>query len=114
VGIARMAGGSVVLLAYVLVFGNLASLSMLTAEHLVWIAITGVTLAGYVGTWFAALARAPAVDVTAVLVGGALITAALETGIRGAALPSLPGVALVLAGVVLIGSFGWLRAAHGR
>lgn len=114
VGIARMTGGSVVLVAYVLVFGDFSGLGMLTAEHLVWIAITGVTLAGYVGTWFAALSRAPAVDVTAVLVGGALITAALESGIRGAAIPSLPGVALVLAGVVLMGSVGWLRAAHSR
>lgn len=114
VGIARMAGGSLLLIAYVLLFGDLAGLQLLTGEHLVWIALTGVTLAGYVGTWFAALSRAPAIDVTAVLVGGALITAALETGIRGAAFPSIPATAMVLVGVGLIGSLGWLRAAHSR
>lgn len=112
VGIARMAGGSLVLVGYVLLFGDLTGLRMVTAEHLVWILITGVTLAGYVGTWFAALAKAPAVDVTAILVGGALVTAALETGIRGAVIPSVPGIILVTAGVVLIGALGWLRPAH--
>jgi drug/metabolite transporter (DMT)-like permease len=114
VGIARMAGGSVILVGYVLVFSDLSGLGLLTGAHLAWIAVTGLTLAGYVGTWFAALARAPAVDVTAVLVGGALITASLEAGIRGAPIPSLSGVALVLAGVVLVGSIGWMRAAHTR
>ncbi len=114
VGMARMAGGSVVLVSYVLVFSDLTGLGLLTGAHVAWIVVTGLTLAGYVGTWFAALARAPAVDVTAVLVGGALITALLETGIRGGAVPSLTGVALVLAGVVLVGSIGWARTAHSQ
>ena len=114
VGIARMAGGSVILVIYVLLFGDLSSLGLITGAHLGWIVVTGVTLAGYVGTWFAALARAPAVDVTAVLVGGALITAFLESGVRGAAIPSLAGVGLVLVGVVLVGSAGWMRPAPGR
>lgn len=112
VGIARMAGGSLILAAYVLVLGGLSSLGQLTGAHLGWIAVTGLTLAGYVGTWFAALKRAPAVDVTAVLVGGALITALLESGVRGAAVPSIAGVALVLVGVGLVGSRAWTRTAH--
>jgi drug/metabolite transporter (DMT)-like permease len=114
VGIARMAGGSVILVGYVLVFSDLSGLGLLTGAHLAWIAVTGLILAGYVGTWFAALARAPAVDVTAVLVGGALITALLEAGIRGAPIPSFSGVALVLTGVLLVGSIGWMQAAHTR
>lgn len=112
VGIARMAGGSVILAAYVLVLGGLSSLGQLTGAHFAWIAVTGLTLAGYVGTWFAALKRAPAVDVTAVLVGGALITALLESGVRGTAIPSIAGVALVLVGVGLVGSRAWTRTAH--
>ncbi|MEX2134867.1 MAG: DMT family transporter [Acidimicrobiia bacterium] len=114
VGIARMAGGSVILVIYVLLFSDLSSLGLITGAHLGWIVVTGLTLAAYVGTWFAALARAPAVDVTAVLVGGALITAFLESGVRGAAIPSLAGVGLVLVGVVLVGSAGWMRAAPSR
>lgn len=112
VGIARMAGGSVILAAYVLVLGGLSGLGQLTGAHVAWIAFTGLTLAGYVGTWFAALKRAPAVDVTAVLVGGALITALLESGVRGTAIPSMAGVALVLVGVGLVGSRAWTRTAH--
>lgn len=114
VGIARMAGGSVILAGYVLVFSDLSGLGQLTGAHLGWIAVTGLTLAGYVATWFAALARAPAVDVTAVLVGGALITAFLEAGVRGATLPSMAGVGLVSMGILLVGSTGWLRAAQSR
>jgi len=114
VGIARMAGGSVILAGYVLMFSDLSSLAQLTGAHIGWIVVTGLTLAGYVGTWFAALARAPAVDVTAVLVGGALMTALLESGVRDAAIPSPAGVGLVLMGVLLVGSTAWVRAAQSR
>ncbi|MFP3883022.1 MAG: DMT family transporter [Actinomycetota bacterium] len=112
VGIARMAGGSVILATYVLVLGGLPSLGQLTGAHFAWIAVTGLTLAGYVGTWFAALRRAPAVDVTAVLVGGALITALLESGVRGASVPSIAGITLILVGIGLVGSRAWTRTAH--
>ncbi len=42
-----------------------------------WILLTGLLLTAYVATWYAALARAQAVDVTAVLVFGAVVTALL-------------------------------------
>jgi hypothetical protein len=59
---------------------------------------TGLLLAGYVATWYAALALAPAVDVTAVLVGGAVITAVLA----GATSVMLPGLLLVAGGVTWV------------
>jgi drug/metabolite transporter (DMT)-like permease len=111
VGVARMAGGSVILVIYVLLFSDLSGLGGLTGAHLSWILVTGLTLAAYVATWFAALARAGAVDVTAVLVGGALITALLDTGIRREALPSTPGLALIFLGVVLAALTAWIRRA---
>jgi drug/metabolite transporter (DMT)-like permease len=110
VAVVRMAGGTVILLVYVLAFADLSGLGSMTAVHAGWILATGVTLSGYVATWFAALARAQAVDVTAVLVGGALITAILNTGIRGVPLPSLSGVALVAVGIGLIAMSAWRRA----
>ena len=73
-----------------------------------WIAVTGLLLAGYVGTWMAALGRAPASEVTSVLVLGAVITAILTAVTRGT-LPepvASTGYALVLMAVgalVLIG-----------
>ena len=42
-----------------------------------WVLLTGLLLSAYVATWYAALARAQAIDVTAVLVFGAVVTAAL-------------------------------------
>ena len=54
----------------------------MTGEQLGWVLATGVLLACYVGTWFAALARAQAVDVTAVLVLAAPITAGLSAAVE--------------------------------
>lgn len=65
--------------------------------------LTGVILAGYVSTWFAALSRAPAVDVTAVLVVGAVVTALLAAGVRREPLlPQLGWLTLVLVGALLV------------
>jgi drug/metabolite transporter (DMT)-like permease len=114
VGVARMVGGAVVLFVYCLVTGAFAGLSGATPTHLAWIVVTGLTLAGYVGTWFAALARAQAVDVSAVLVGGALVTALLDSGIGGAVLPPALGVALVACGVALMLLRGLVTTARVR
>ena len=102
VGVTRMAGGVAVLLAYSVARGAFAEITGLTLTHVVWILVTGAVLAGYVGSWYAALARAQAIDVTAVLVGGALITASLQLAVRGVSLPSSIGLGLVTAGVVLV------------
>jgi len=111
VGVARMAGGALLLVLYGLGRGAFSGLAGVTPEHLVWILLTGLTLAAYVGTWFFALARSQAVDVTAVLVGGAIITALLESGIRGVDLPAAPGLLLVATGVVGAVVAGWRRPA---
>ncbi|HSJ84036.1 MAG TPA: DMT family transporter [Acidimicrobiia bacterium] len=113
-GVTRMAGGALVLILFGVWRGAFSGLTGVTTEHVMWIAVTAVTLAGYVGTWYAALARAQAVDVTAVLVAGALITGLLETGLRGAALPSGTGLVLIATGVLLVIAAGWRRPALVR
>jgi hypothetical protein len=60
--------------------------------------MTGALLAIYVGIWFAALARGRAVDVTAVLVSAAFVTAALSAGVQGTALPHAWGLILIAVG----------------
>ncbi len=106
VGIARMGIGSVVLIGWCLVRGLGGSLVGLTAAQWGWVLLTGAILAAYVATWFAALARARAVDVTAVLVIGALVTAVLQAGVNGVALaPQAPWLVTLLAGGALA---GWL------
>ena len=59
-------------------------------------------LAGYVATWFAALARAQAVDVTAVLVFGAVVTALLSRRSRTASPSTSAASVLITAGAILI------------
>ncbi|NNK91078.1 MAG: DMT family transporter [Acidimicrobiia bacterium] len=98
---ARLGLGAVVLVGYGLVTGAFSGLATLGAAEWAWIAPTALTLSLYVTSWYGALERAPAVDVTAVLVFGAVITALLRTGIDGAALPSAAGLGLVTAGAAL-------------
>lgn len=102
VGVARMGLGSLALLAWVAVRGDSGLLTSMTAEQLGWVLLTGVLLAGYVGTWFAALQRAPAVDVTAVLVLAAPVTAGLNAVADGVPLaPQLDWLLVLLAGGAL-------------
>jgi drug/metabolite transporter (DMT)-like permease len=83
VGVARLGVGLLVLFGFLLATGRIAGIANLGATGWMWVAVTGVLLAGYVGTWMAALRRAPATEVTSILVLGAIITAALTTMSRG-------------------------------
>jgi len=108
VGLTRMGLGSVVLVAWTLIRGDGGALTAMTGNQWMWVLVTGVILAGYVATWFAALSLAPAVDVTAVLVVAAVITTLLADAVNGKPLvPQLGWVALVLVGTVLVAVPGW-------
>ena len=98
VGAARMGIGAVVLVAWTIASGGIAGMSALSASAWAWIALTGLSLTAYVATWYLALQRAQAVDVTAVLVLGALVTAALRSGFAGASAPPALGLGLIGAG----------------
>ena len=104
-----MAGGAALLIGYGLVNGASIDLASFGLHHLGWVLLTGFVLAAYVATWYSALARAQAVDVTAVLVGGALITAFLNVGVRGLAMPPVAGLVLVGSGVALAMLALWQR-----
>jgi drug/metabolite transporter (DMT)-like permease len=93
--IVRMGAGGAILLAYGLATGALWQLSALGTTEWLWVLATGLVLSAYVATWYTSLARAPAVDVTAVLVLGAVVTVGLRSGVQGAALPSPLGLAMV-------------------
>jgi drug/metabolite transporter (DMT)-like permease len=102
VGLARMVAGSVLLIGWLLVRGDLG-FTRLGAGAWGWMLLTGVLLAAYVATWFAALARAQAVDVTAVLVVGAPVTALLSAAVQHAPLrPQLVGLVLITAGASIV------------
>jgi drug/metabolite transporter (DMT)-like permease len=99
---ARMGGGVVILLAWAAVRGDLGVLTGLDGAAWVWALATGALLFLYVATWYTALARAQAVDVTAVLVFGAVITALIDRAASGAALPDPVGLVLIAAGTALV------------
>jgi drug/metabolite transporter (DMT)-like permease len=107
----RMTIGVAILGAYLVLTGRVAGLAAITATGWGWVALTGLILAAYVATWFAALQRAPATVVTSVLVLGAVVTGGLSTATGGAA-PSATAVAgyglIVIASVLVI---AWARAA---
>ncbi len=101
-GTARMLGGVGLLLAWAIARGAWGDLAALTLLQWQWALLTGAFLTAYVISWHFALARAQAVDVTAMLVIGAVITALLDAGIRD--LPLRPaGIALLGAGALVVG-----------
>jgi drug/metabolite transporter (DMT)-like permease len=103
IGLTRMGLGSAVLVAWLFVHGNPSALAHMTSRQWGWVLLTGVILAGYVGTWFAALSRAPAVDVTAVLVVAAVITTVLQAMVNGTPLvPDLMWLGLLVLGGALV------------
>lgn len=111
VGAARLGFGLVVLVAYLGMSGKLAIVSTLTGQQWQWAILTGVLLFAYVGTWFAALKRAPASVVTAVLVLGAPITAGLAA-LQGGAVPA--GLTLAGQGLVILAGAGLIALGLRR
>lgn len=111
-GFARLAIGSVVLAGWTLVSGGLGAIAAAEPMAWVWIAVTAGTLALFVVGWYTALALAPATDVTAMLVPGAVITALLSAGVRGTAAPSPVAVVAITAGLLALIAAG--RRATSR
>jgi drug/metabolite transporter (DMT)-like permease len=101
--VARMAGGSVLLVGWVALRGELGALVGLDLRQWAWVLLTGATLAAFVTVWYTALSLAPAVDVTAVLVLGAVITGLLNSGFRGVPLTADSyGFVLIALGVLAV------------
>lgn len=111
VALTRMAGGVVLLALWLAVTGRWPALVGLGAEGWLWAGVTGMILAGYVGLWFSALAKAPAVDVTAVLVPAAAVTGVLNVVVNHA--PVTPASATGML-VVLVGAALAIGAATSR
>lgn len=102
-GLIRMTIGAGTLVVYLGATGEFSALVGLDLHQVAWALLTGLLLGAYVGTWMTALARARALDVTSVLVAGALVTWLLQssTGSPTSASTVL-GLLLVLAGSVTV------------
>jgi drug/metabolite transporter (DMT)-like permease len=107
VALGRLGIGVVVLAVIAVAGGATTQLGSVTPQAWLWVTLTGIILSAYVATWYFALRHAGAIDVTAVLVFGAVITAALSAGVRGTSVtPTALGLALITFGCVLIVTFG--------
>lgn len=115
-GAARMGLGVVFLLGYLLFTGRLAGLGALSGEAWLWVGITGVLLAGYVASWFAALRATQATTVTSVLVLAAVVTGLLSAAANGTTpdLRVLAGYGLIVGGVALAALLGAGLAGRSR
>ena len=110
-GAVRMGVGCVALVAWLAATQRLGQLGA-AMQQWPWVVLTGLLLAGYVTTWFGALRRAPAVDVTAVLVFGAVITTVLSLpGTRTMTVLQYGGLLLIVAGVMAV-MRPWQRRAR--
>jgi drug/metabolite transporter (DMT)-like permease len=106
----RMGVGLVCLVGYLALTGKLGVLAGLAPTQWGWVLLTGLVLAGYVGTWFAALQRAPASVVTSVLVFGAVVTGALTAVSKGAA----PNPSVIVGYLLIVAAAGLIAASSVR
>lgn len=74
----RMVFGSLFLLVFLGITGNIGAMGDMTLAGVGWTALTAILLCGYVLTWYTALKYAPASYVTALLVPATLITNVLS------------------------------------
>ncbi len=105
-GAARMGFGLIILIGYLAFSGRLGLITALGAAQWAWVLGTGLLLAGYVATWYAALKRAPATVVAAVLTLGAPITALLQAATSG----TIPAPLPLTGQLVILAAAGGLAA----
>ncbi|HUZ14957.1 MAG TPA: DMT family transporter [Gaiellaceae bacterium] len=105
---ARMGLGTALLFGWLGVDGKMGTFTSLDWTQWRWALLTGLILTAYVGTWYAALSLAGAIDVTAVLVFGAVVTAALSGAFDGASV-NAGGIALIALGTLLTAALALRR-----
>jgi drug/metabolite transporter (DMT)-like permease len=106
--VSRMTIGSAVILSWLAGTGRIGAVASFGIDQWLFVGVTGLLLLGYVLTWYGALRRAPATSVSAVLVGGAVVTAGLAA-LRTGTLPVgqvVAGLGVIALGVVAV----WLAA----
>jgi len=99
----RVGGGAVLLVGWLVISGDIGQLIELDAVQVSWLLLTGSVLTCFVSCWYRALAEATVVDVTAVLVLGAVITGWLDVVVgHSAAASRAPGWVLIGVGVTVL------------
>jgi drug/metabolite transporter (DMT)-like permease len=105
---ARMGLGTALLFGWLTVDGKWGTFASLDWTQWRWALLTGLILTAYVGTWYAALSLAGAIDVTAVLVFGAVVTAGLSGAFDGVHV-NAGGLTLIALGTALAAALALRR-----
>jgi drug/metabolite transporter (DMT)-like permease len=104
VGWARMFFGSLILMVWITLSGEVTTLIPTSSSQAFWTLLVGVILFAYVSTWYTALQYAPATVVSSILTLAAPITLIVEGAFTRASLPGhvLLPLAIMVSGVVLL------------
>lgn len=109
VGWGRMFFGSIFILMFLLITGQLSLIINLNLNQINWVIITSILLFAYVITWYCGLKYVPVSLATSILLLGAPITTFLSFVYSGTITPKeIFGYILVVLGIVIILGFGRL------
>jgi len=103
VALGRMGFGAIFLVSYLALTSQFGAVAAMSPGQWVWVGISALLLAAFVGTWYAGLARVDLGVATSVLVLGFPVTFLLSAFVEGAkfTFPEALGAAIVVAGVVI-------------
>jgi len=125
VAFGRMFFGSVFILAFLVVTGNINAVASLTGAHLMWVLLTSVFLMLYVLTWYTGIKYINVSVAACVLLLGSVITTVLSVIFTGAEVTLMQafGMLLQVSGIISVITFSdtvdlrqllpW-RIKHGR
>jgi len=100
---ARMFFGSIVLLTYLMINGQVSALFNFKPSALGWVILSALLLLGYVMTWYSALKKEAAITVVSILVLASPITSFLEAAFGSGSLSATKiwGTLILLVGIIL-------------
>ena len=105
----RMFFGSIFILGYLGLSGQLSLVENVTFPQIIWISITSMLLLAYVMTWYSGLKYIPVSLATAILLLGSPITTILTVMATGKiSWQEILSGALILIGLILIVSFDYI------
>ncbi|MCP3682429.1 MAG: DMT family transporter [bacterium] len=104
VAFGRMFFGSLFILAFLLLTGNIIAVATLTVQQLLWVLVTSAFLLLYVLTWYNGLKYLKVYVATSILLLGSVITTILSVLFTGTAitLSQAFGMLLLVSGVIYI------------
>ncbi|MBU1908159.1 DMT family transporter [Patescibacteria group bacterium] len=108
---ARMFFGSLFLISWLVFSGQISTIIPSSLSQGIWALVVGLVLFGYVTSWYSALQKAPATEVSSVLVLAAPITAILDGIIAKHAFPMqiiIPFLVMLLGALLITKQFAYL------